>query len=69
MTNKCATPYCRRPTILTLPNGTEMCGPCNALRLDQMERKAILTLKASLHNRAGVSMLPSSFYDPSEAAR
>src|SRR3990167_3994869 len=62
VTDKCATPYCRRPTILTLPNGTEMSGPCNAVRLNLMERKTTLTLKASLHTRTGHST-PSSFSD------
>ena len=67
---KCATPYCRRSTVITLPNGKEMCGVCNAIRLDQMERKATPTLKASLHTRTGHST-PSSFSDsvsPSEGA-
>ena len=70
MTDKCATPYCRRPTIITLPNAKEMCGPCNALRLDKMEKEAVITLKASLHTRTGHST-PSSFSDsvsPSEEA-
>ena len=61
MTDKCATPWCRRPTIMSLPNGTQMCGPCNAARLDRLEKQAVLKLNASLQPWAGLSMAPSSF--------